>query len=77
MNAYEGKAGMVYLQINLCDPCLVLGYDAATSTNIPTFRQKSSKTNGRCRNVSAVDEQLDVPVRPTYRYVCSARDGPC
>ena len=22
MNAYEGKAGMVYLQIKLCDPCL-------------------------------------------------------
>ena len=22
MNAYEGKAGMVYLQVKLCDPCL-------------------------------------------------------
>ena len=22
MNAYEGKAGMVYLQVNLCDQCL-------------------------------------------------------
>jgi len=22
VNAYEGKAGMVYLQVKLCDPCL-------------------------------------------------------
>jgi len=22
VNAYEGKAGMVYFQVKLCDPCL-------------------------------------------------------
>jgi len=22
VNAYDGKAGMVYLQVKLCDPCL-------------------------------------------------------
>ena len=22
MNAYEGKTGMVYLQVKLCDPCM-------------------------------------------------------